>query len=53
MRKRSKTNTNPTGKAPKKMDSNCKMETQKIPQYVDKGGGHSGGSAMVGRGSEQ
>ncbi|QCD82915.1 hypothetical protein DEO72_LG2g3257 [Vigna unguiculata] len=37
MRKHSKTNPNPTGKTPKKMDSNRKMETQKIPQCADKG----------------
>jgi len=31
-------NPNPTGKAPKKMDSNRKMETQKIHQCADEGG---------------
>jgi len=38
VRKHSKTNPNPTGKTPKKMDSNRKLETQKIPQCVDEGG---------------
>ena len=71
VRKCSKTNPNSTGKTPKKMDSNRKMETQKIPQCADEGGAivvlvgggatptaggegrHGGGSAMVGRGTEQ
>ncbi|QCE04407.1 hypothetical protein DEO72_LG8g2443 [Vigna unguiculata] len=35
VRKHSKTNPNPTGKTPKKLDSNCKMKTQKIPQCAD------------------
>ncbi|QCD94267.1 hypothetical protein DEO72_LG5g2350 [Vigna unguiculata] len=38
VRKCSKTNPNPTGKTPKKMDSDRKMETQKIPQCADEGG---------------
>jgi len=55
VRKRSKTNPNPTGKAPKKMDSNRKMETQKIPQYADKGGAATlliGGGATPAAGGE-
>ncbi|QCE03867.1 hypothetical protein DEO72_LG8g1896 [Vigna unguiculata] len=48
-------NPNPTGKTPKKMDSNRKMETQKIPQCADEGGTAVvlvGGGAMPAAGGE-